>query len=273
MSTGTPNPAVLSPAPGAVVETGSAGTWKPSAVQGISLIVRREIGTYFRSRSGYVIAALILLLDGLLFNGFAIGSGARFSTDVLSDFFYFSSGVTMVAAPLISMRLIAEERQSGSLPLLTTSSLSDGEIVVAKFLSGFLFLAILLLVTIYMPMLIFVRGKVSIGHIVAGYTGLLSLGAACTAIGTFGSAIAGSQVVAVVISGATIVFMLQHNLLSKLVEGTLGDILSYADLFVKHFRPFMSGTISIRDVLFYLTVCAFFLVLARNSLEGRRWKP
>jgi ABC-2 type transport system permease protein len=256
-----------------LLQQSGAQTWKPSAAQGILLIVRRELGAYFRSRSGYVIAALVLLIDGLLYNGFAIGSSARYSADVLSDFFYFSSGVVMVASPLVSMRLIAEEREHGSLPLLTTSSLSDGEIVFAKFLSGFLFMAILIAATLYMPLLIFVRGKVSLGHIGAGYLGLLSLGAACTAIGTFGSSIAHKQVVAAVISAASVVFMLQLNLLAKLVEGTLGDVFSYADLFVKHFRPFMGGTISLRDVVFYLTVCVFFLVLARNSLEGRRWKP
>lgn len=246
---------------------------RPSALSGIGLIVQRELGTYLRSRSGYAIAAMVLLIDGLLFNVFALGSGARYSTDVLSDFFYFSSGVVMIAAILIAMRLIAEERQSGSLPLLTTSSLSDGDIVVAKFLSGFLFLAILTAITIYMPILIFKNGKVSLGHIFAGYVGLFCLGASAMAIGTFGSAIASSQLVAAVISGVILVFLLLQWMLARVVEGTLGDVVGYLSLHDKHFRPFMSGTISIKDVIFYLSVTVLFLVLARNSLEGRRWKP
>lgn len=274
MNTSTePGARALSPPPDVLAQSGTSGRASPSALSGISLIVRRELGTYFRSLSGYVIASLILLIDGILFNAFAIGSGARYSADVLSDFFYFSSGVTMIAAVLISMRLIAEERQSGSLPLLTTSSLSDGQIVVAKFLSGLTFLAALVAVTVYMPLLIFLNGKVSLGHIAGGYLGLLCIGAAATAIGTFGSAIAGSQVVAVVISGVIVVFLLLQWMLARLIEGPVSDVVAYLSLHDKHFRPFMSGTVSTKDVLFYLSITALFLVLARNALEGRRWKP
>jgi ABC-2 type transport system permease protein len=246
---------------------------RPSAFAGISLIVRREMASYFRSTRGYVIAALILLIDGLLFNVFAIGSSARYSTDVLSDFFFFSSGVVMIASLFISMRLVAEERQSGSLPLLTTSSLSDGEIILAKFLSGYLFLAILTLATIYLPLFIFQNGKVSLGHIFAGYLGLLLVGGASMAIGTFGSAISNSQVVAVVSAAAILVVMLLQWMLARVVEGPLGDVIGYLSLHDKHFRPFMQGTISIKDIVFYVSVTVFFLLLARNSLEGRRWKP
>ena len=261
------------PSPNESAERANASTWRPSALSGIGLIVRRELSTYFRSRSGYVIGALVLLIDGLLFNVFAIGKGEKYSADVLSDFFFFSSGIVMIASVLISMRLIAEERQSGSLPLLTTSSLSDGEIIAAKFLSGFTFLVILTAVTIYMPLLILKNGLVSPGHIFAGYLGLICLGAASTAIGTFGSAIANSQVVAAVIAGAIVVFMLLQWMLARIVEGPLGDLLGYLSLHDKHFRPFMNGTVSLKDVFFYFSVTAFFLVLARNSLEARRWKP
>lgn len=247
--------------------------WRPSAIGGISLIVRRELASYLRSRSGYVIAALILLIDGLLFNVFAVGSTARYSTDVLSDFFFYSSGVVMVSSLVISMRLIAEERQSGSLPLLTTSSLSDGEIVIAKFLSGYFFLLILTAATIYMPLLIFVNGKISLGHVFAGYIGLFCLGAAATAIGTFGSSIANNQLVALIVSIVILVFMLLQWMAARIVEGPLGDVIGYLSLHDKHFRPFMNGTISIKDMIFYASVTLVFLVLARNSLEGRRWKP
>lgn len=250
-----------------------ATTWKPSAIAGMSLIVRRELGTYFRTRTGYVIAALILLLDGLLFNVDAVGSGAKYSTDVLSQFFNDASGVTMVAALIISMRLIVEDRQTGALPLLTTSSLTDGQIILAKFLSGFAFLAILTLATIYMPLLVLVNGKISVGHVFAGYVGLLSIGAAVMAIGTFASAVSTSQLMALVIGGVITVTLLLQWLLARLVEGTLSEVISYLSFHDKHFRPFMSGTISTRDLLFYLSFTVFFLVLARISLEGRRWRP
>jgi gliding motility-associated transport system permease protein len=265
----TPNPSrVYSGA-----RSSESDAYRPSAWSGISLIVKRELGTYFRSLSGYVIFSLLLLLDGLFFNIFAVSSTAKFSTDVLADFLFWTSGVVCTVAVFLSMRLIAEDRETGALPLLTTSSLSDGEIVVAKFISGFLFLAVFIAVTIYMPLLIFINGKVSLGHIVGGYFGLLCIGSAAFAIGTFGSAIAPSQIVAGIISGSIVVFLVIEWSLARLVDGALGDVFSYLALHDKHFRPFMDGTVSLRDVVFYLSVTMFFLVLARNSLEARRWKP
>ena len=81
----------------------------------ILLIARRELAGYFRTWLGYIIIAAVLVLDGLLFNAFALGSGMdRKSSEVISQFFFFSSGVTMTASVFISMRLLAAERESGT---------------------------------------------------------------------------------------------------------------------------------------------------------------
>ena len=76
----------------------------------VSLLVRRELRSYFDTSWGWIILALVLVLDGLLFNAFALGTRERYSANVLSDFFYFSSGTTMIAGILLTMRLIAEDR-------------------------------------------------------------------------------------------------------------------------------------------------------------------
>ncbi len=244
---------------------------RPSASRGLGLIVRRELGVYFGSRGGWLIASLVLLITGILFNADAVGTGSKFSADVLSDFFKDASGVMMVGAILISMRLVAEERQAGTLPLLLNSSLTEGEIIFAKFLSAWLFLSVIITVGAYMPLLIFVRGKVSLGHLGAGYLGLYLLGAAVVAIGTFGSAVAKSQVVAAVIGGSITVVLLLVWMLARLIDGPLGDVIGQLALWDKHFVPFMRGTVNLADVLYYLSVTVLFLVLARNGLESRRW--
>src|SRR5262249_52421131 len=152
------------------------------------LIARRELASYLGTLSGYVIIAIVLAVDGLLFNAYAMGGGSKRSSEVLAAFFYFSAGTTMVASVFISMRLLAEERQAGTLNLLYSSPVRDGEIVLGKFLAAFGFMAVLTLLTFYMPALVMVNGKVSFGHILAGYLGLLLLGSASLAIGTLGSA-------------------------------------------------------------------------------------
>lgn len=244
---------------------------RPSAASGVALIVRRELGTYFGTPSGWIIAALVLMAEGILFNTRAVGSSARYSSDVLSQFIYDASGVAMAAAILVSIRLIAEERKQGTLALLMNSSLTEGEIVLAKYLSALAFLAVLLGLSLYIPALVFVRGKVSIGHIATGYAGLFLLASAVVAIGTFASSIAKSQVVAGAVASAITAVMVLLWTLARIIDGPLGDLVGHMALHDRHFRPFMQGTLSLQHVLFYVSVSALFLVLARNGLEARRW--
>lgn len=166
-----------------------------SVARNVFLIARRELMAMVGTMTGWVILAAVLAVDGLLFNAYAL-EGIRRSADVLTRFFYFSSGTTMVAAIFVSMRLLAEERQAGTLPLLYASPVQDVEIVLGKFVAGWTFLCGLTLLTAYMPLLILVHGKVSLGHLAAGYLGLFLLASACVAVGTFASALARTQIVA-----------------------------------------------------------------------------
>lgn len=236
------------------------------------LIARRELSSYLRTMSGYVIIAAVLAVDGLLFNAFALGGPGKRSSEVLSLFFYFSSGTTMVASIFISMRLLAEERQAGTLPLLYSSPVRDVEIIAGKFLSGLGFLALLTALTFYMPMLILVHGKISMGQVLAGYLGLLLLGSASLAIGTFGSALAKNQVVAAIGSACLLVSLLVSWLLARVTERPLSDIFTALALHGEHFAPFQSGIIHVRDVVYYLAVTYLSLFAATRVIEARRWR-
>src|SRR6185312_10448810 len=100
------------------------------------LVAGRELGAFFSTWMGYIICAAALFIDGLLFNAFAVSNSPKFSADVLSDFFYFASGITMVAGLFLSMRLVAEEKQSGTLVLFYTSPISERQLIYGKFLSA-----------------------------------------------------------------------------------------------------------------------------------------
>jgi ABC-2 type transport system permease protein len=235
------------------------------------LIARREMFAYLRSPIGAAIIAAALLADGLLFYNFGL-TEKLLSAEVLRQFFWVASGVTMVAAVVLSIRLLAEERQIGTITLLTTAPLKDRDIVIGKFLAAFVVLTVMTLLTLYMPLLIFVNGKVSLGHIVVGYIGLLLLGGAVLAIGLFASSLVRSQVVALIIAAAITVTLIVMWMVARATDPPLNDYLSGLALHHENFEPFMVGVLELQRVVYYLAVIYFFLLAATKTLEARRWR-
>src|SRR5262245_43277399 len=118
------------------------------------LVAGREIGAFARSPIGYVVAAVALLIEGIYFYALGLGKGALLSAQVLGMFFEGTSGATIIVAALLAMRLIAGERENGTLVLLNTAPIRESEVVAGKFLAGLAFLTLLAALTFYMPALI-----------------------------------------------------------------------------------------------------------------------
>jgi ABC-2 type transport system permease protein len=236
----------------------------------IWLIARRELGAYFTTWMGYIIIFAALLIDGMLFNTFAIGDEAKFSSDVLKDFFFFSSGIGMVAAVFLAMRLLAEEKQTGTIVLFYTSPLSERQLVYGKFLSAFIMYVILQVLSVYLPSLIFLEGKVSLGHMAAGYLGVTLLGAGVLSISLFASVVSPNQLIAGISAAAITVVFLLLWLLSYRVDEPFREIFSYISIHNERFRPFSNGVLHTRDVIFYGSLIFFFLECSIKSLETRR---
>lgn len=235
------------------------------------LIASRELAAYLKSPLGYIVAAAALFIDGLLFNTFALSAEAQ-SAEVLRAFFYFSSGLVMTASVLLSMRSFAEERQSGTLVLLFTAPVREWQVVLGKFLAAFGMLVFLVLLSLYLPALIFVNGRVSLGHVFAGYLGLLALGACTTAMGVFASAMTRSQVLAAVLSAGIIVTFLLCWKLADITSAPISDAIGYLALFDKHFYPtFTKGLVNAKDLFFFAALSFLFLTGTSKVLAARRW--
>lgn len=235
------------------------------------LVAGREITAYLRSPLGYIVAAAALLAEGIYFYAFAL-TGARLSSEVLFRFFDGTAFTTMVAALVLSMRLIAGERENSTLVLLNTAPIRDGEIIIGKFLAAFALIAGMTALTFYMPLLIFVNGKVATGHILVGYLGVLLLGAASLAIGLFASALAPSQVLAVIIGAVIVGTLALLFFVARVTDPPLNTILSALSIYPGEMRPFMNGVLRLDNVLYYLAVAYFFLLAATKTLEARRWR-
>jgi gliding motility-associated transport system permease protein len=241
-------------------------------MRAIVLIARRELASYLRTMSGYVIIALVLALLSLTFNALVIANVEQRSSEVLSEYFRWASFFTCIVALLLSMRLLAEEQQRGTVALLYSSPVRESEVVLGKFFSALAFLALFLVTTLFMPALIMVHGKISFGHLFAGYFGLLLFGAASIAIGIFGSALAKNQVVAIVIGGVIATGLTLSWWLARVTERPISDVISSIAFWSQHFTPFMAGIIHVRDIVYYLVVTYLGLFAATRVLEARRWQ-
>lgn len=241
-------------------------------MRAISIIYRRELGTYLRSPFGWAIAAILLLIFGLLFQGAAM-SGEMLSAYVLERFFYVASGIPLVGGVLLSFRLLSEERQNHSMVLLNTSPVRDSEIVLGKFFAALTFLGIVLLLSIYMPILIKINGKITWVQIFVGYFGMMLIGAATLAIGLFASALTRQQLIAAVIAAAMVVVMCFVHLLASKVDPPIKEAIDQLDLWWVHYQyGFMKGVLNLKDVVYYVAATYFFLLLAIKTLEAKRWQ-
>jgi ABC-2 type transport system permease protein len=116
------------------------------------------------------------------------------------------------------------------------------------------------------------HGKISWGHIVAGYVGLMLLGSSALALGLLCSALAPNQLVAAILSAATVSGFILLWLLSRIASPPLENLIAYMSLHDKHFQPFMRGLVSIADVVFYVSLTYVALLWATRVIEARRWR-
>lgn len=241
-------------------------------MKGILLVARRDFWAYVNTVWGWAILALALLIDGLLFNVFGLTGSARYSAEVLNQFIQLTGGVVLAVSIFITMRLFAEERQTGTIVLLDSSPLSEAQIVLGKYLSGMAFLTVFAIGTSFMPAMIFVNGKVSMEQIAVGYLGLLLMGSAAIALGTWASSISRNQLLAGVISTVITVFFVMCWMLARVIDPPFKGIISYVAFFDKQLQPFQEGRIDTSGVFFFVSVTFAFLLLANRSLIARRWE-
>jgi ABC-2 type transport system permease protein len=156
--------------------------------------------------------------------------------------------------------------------LLESAPIPEHVVVGGKFLGAWAFLLLLLLLSGYLPALVVVNGKVTVGHVLAGYLGLALLGSACIAIGAFASSLAKNQILAAVLAGAIIVALLLSWTLARKIEGPVGDVVGFLDLFDQHYRTFSRGTVKLGSVAYYVALTYGALLATTAVLSARRWR-
>ena len=237
-------------------------------MKNIWIIAKREFQTFFDSLVAYILLFSFLGLTGFLTWFFGNNIFLVKQAD-LSAFFSFSSILFVFFIPAITMRMIAEEKRSGTLEVLVTRAISDWEIVAGKYLACLMLVGMFLLFTLPYYITVAWLGPIDHGATIMGYLGLLLLSSAYIGIGLFASSISNNQIVAFLLALLIgIVFSFIFNFMSSLFPGTLGSILDYLS-FDTHFNSISRGVIDSRDLIFFLTLTALGLLLTERQLAQR----
>jgi ABC-2 type transport system permease protein len=251
----------------------------------ILIICRKELKSYFSSPIAYLLMAIFAVIFGFFFysaTAFFVMRGMEsqmmgrsmpmdVNEWVIRPLLSNASVIGLFLIPMITMRLYAEEKRSGTMELLLTSPIRDIEIIIGKFIASVIMYACIIGVSALDLAALFAYGKPDWKPILVGYLGLLLQGSALIAIGTFISTTTKNQIIA---GGATFAVCLMLWVLdwvSSYEQAVWAKAISYLSV-VQHFEPFSKGVIDTKDLVFFISLTFFGLFLTARSMESLRWR-
>lgn len=231
----------------------------------MAAIFWKEVKSYFYSPMAYILIGLFILLTSLFFYPNLVYASGDFS-GVLGTMGF----ILLFIVPILTMRILAEDRKNGTEVLLITSPASITSIVLGKYLATcFVFLIMTVLTFIY-PIILLAFGGTFTTQLVGGYIGFLLLGATFIAIGVFASSLTENQIIAVVISFVSLLIMWLADSLTQMVGGIGSKILGWISL-MSRYEDFNRGILSLSPIVYYLSFISVFLFITIRVIEKRRW--
>jgi len=241
----------------------------------LAAVLEKELRSYFSSPLAYVVMTVFLVLAGFYFYTnlafFIMMGGFDLNRGLWQYQFHDMRLVLLLIAPLLTMRLFAEERRQGTLELLWTYPVRDGALIGGKYLAALAVLVAMLALTLAYPATIALLYPVDFSSVLVGYLGLLLLGASFLACGIFVSSLTESQLVAGTVTFGLLLFFWVLTWNQAAANDRLVAALTQVSLFDRFFL-FARGAVDSKDLVFFLLFIAFFLFLTLLSLESRHWR-
>lgn len=249
-------------------------------------VFKKEMRLYFGSSVAYVVFTFFLLISGWFFSQIFLfysdasmrsfmqpqfGQNLNVIENVMRPLFTNMSVVLLFFIPMLTMRLFAEEKRSGTIELLLTYPVRDGEVLAGKYLASLALFALLLALTLLYPGLVAYFTRVEWGPIFTGYLGLLLTGAVFLAVGVLVSSLTENQIVA---GFGTFGILLAFWIVgwgAEFAGGTLRGVLQYLSI-GDHLDGFTRGLIDTKDLIYYASGVVLPLFLTLRSLDAKRWK-
>ncbi len=240
-------------------------------------LFKKEINGFLDSLIGYIVIFVFLLLLGLFLWVFPLQFNILdFGFANLDGLFILAPFIFLFLIPAITMRSCADEKKSGTLELLMTQPLTDTQVILAKYFAG----VVLVIFSLFPTLIYFISvyhlglppGNLDVGSIWGSYTGLLFLGITFVSIGIFSSSITDNQIISFIIAITLCFFMYMgfEWIYTFIVSGTVGLIIESLGINA-HYTSMSRGVIDTRDLIYFISVSVFFLLLTKLSLESRKW--
>jgi ABC-2 type transport system permease protein len=232
------------------------------------IILKRELAAFFDSLMAYITIVLFLEFSGLF--TWLYGSDIFFAGQAsLQVFFQIAYWTLFFFIPALTMRMIAEEKRSGTLELLLTKPVTDWQVVLGKFLATLALIVIALVLTLPYYITVANIGNVDHGAVITGYLGLLLMSAAYISIGVFASSISGNQIVGFLVAlFIGIFFHIVFGFLASNFSGTVGEVLHYLSMNT-HFDSISRGVIDTKDLVYFFSIIFLGLVSTEAVLSKR----
>ena len=252
----------------------------------VHTLVAKELRSYFVSPVVYVVGGVFLLIIGLLAYIYIVFTGAQaiqlmqvqgqaqinLNDLVFRNLFSSIRFVLLIALPILTMRLFAEEKKLRTFELLMTAPIGLNEIVAGKFVSVFLLFLGLLGLTGLIPLTLALFSEFDWYPVLTGYLGVVLLGALFLSVGVLASALTENQIVAAFVSfGLLLLLWLLAGVGTLLGDTATGEVISYLS-FMDHYDHLVRGLIDTRDLVYFASALALMLFLTHRVVDSTRWK-
>ncbi|MBU2650547.1 MAG: gliding motility-associated ABC transporter permease subunit GldF [Bacteroidetes bacterium] len=241
-------------------------------------LFKKEVSSFLSSLTGYIVIVVFLLVNGLFLWVFPLDSNILvYGYANIDGLFTIAPYVFLFLIPAITMRMIAEEKKTGTIEQLFTQPLTDLQIILAKYLAALFLVVIALLPTLIYFFSVyhlgFPPGNLDQGGMWGSYLGLLFLGASFTAIGLFASSLTDNQITAFIIAVVISSFIyIGFELIWSLdLFGGFGLLIRSLGMSL-HYSSISRGVVDSRDVIYFLSIVTLFILLTRYILASRKWK-
>ncbi len=244
----------------------------------IAAIVRRELVAYFSSPLAYIVLTAFLLMQGYIF--YIIVSFLNSPmTQAMTPLRLFFGGTVffwfflLFTVPVITMRLVAEERRSGTIEVLLTSPISEAQVITGKFIAALIFYIVLWLPTFLYVVILKQNSTIDLLPVASGYLGVLLVGFLFLAVGTFTSSLTDNQLIAAIIAFALLIGLFSIGLVEQLLVSSpaVQTALAHMNLWT-HMDDYAMGIVDTRHVVYEVSVGLLFLFLATKTLEVKKWR-